>query len=76
GDHRKENVIDYFMTCLPFRNNNTIFIFDDIHWSVDMEDAWKIIKKHPEVKVTIDLFQLGVVFFRTELSKQDFVIKF
>lgn len=76
GNHRKDKTLDYFNLCLKKVNNNTIFVFDDIHWSAGMEEAWEIIKSHAEVKVTIDLFLMGIVFFRKELSKQDFMIRY
>ncbi len=76
GNHKKEKTLEYFNICLPYVNNNTIFVFDDIHWSTGMEEAWQIIKEHEEVKVSIDLFFMGLVFFRKELSKQDFIIRF
>ena len=56
--------------------NETIFVFDDIHCSNGMTKAWEEIKKHPKVTSTIDLFFLGIVFFNTDLSKEDFVLKF
>jgi hypothetical protein len=40
-----------------------------------MEEAWEIIKNHEEVKVTIDTFQWGIVFFREEQEKEHFVIR-
>lgn len=76
GNHTKEATVRYFEACLAKANNNTIFIFDDIHWSDEMEHAWGYIQKHPKTKVCIDLFQFGVVFFRKELSKQNFTIRF
>ena len=41
-----------------------------------MEEAWKVICRHPKVKVTIDIYQMGFVFFREELSKEDFILRF
>lgn len=76
GNHRKEPTLNYFNHCLAYANNDSIFIFDDIHWSEDMEEAWEVIKKHPQVTVTIDLFFLGLVFFRKEQAKENFVIRF
>jgi predicted O-methyltransferase YrrM len=76
GDHRKIPLIDYFKTALPYMRNDTIFIFDDIHWSAEMENAWEFIKNHSQVKVTLDLYQFGIVFFRKELQKQDFLVRF
>ena len=73
GDHRKEPVIDYFEDCLKKAHNNTVFIFDDIHWSKGMEQAWAYIRNHDQVSLTIDLFFSGYVFFRNEFhEKQHF----
>lgn len=75
GNHSKEATLNYFELLLPTINNETVWIFDDIHWSVDMEEAWKIIKNHPKVTVTIDTFQWGIVFFRYEQEKEHFTIR-
>jgi predicted O-methyltransferase YrrM len=76
GNHKKEATLRYFDECLGHIGNNTIFVFDDIHWSRDMELAWTNIREHPSVRVTVDLFDMGIVFFRKELSKEDFVLNF
>lgn len=75
GNHSKKATLEYFEILLPTITNETIWIFDDIHWSKDMEEAWGIIKKHPFVTVTVDTFQWGLVFFRKEQEKEHFVIK-
>lgn len=75
GNHSKKATLNYFEFLLPTITNNSVWIFDDIHWSKDMEDAWEIIKNHPKVRVTIDTFQWGIVFFRTEQEKEHFVIR-
>ena len=76
GNHQKEATINYFNWCVEQANNETIFVFDDIHWSGGMTEAWEAIKKHPKVTSTIDLFFVGIVFFNSDLSKEDFVLKF
>lgn len=75
GNHSKKATLDYFEQLLPTITNETVWIFDDIHWSKDMEEAWETIKKHPKVKVTIDTFQWGFVFFRAEQEKEHFTIR-
>ena len=75
GNHSKEATLEYFELLLPTINNETVWIFDDIHWSKGMEAAWEIIKSHPNVTVSIDTFQWGLVFFRTEQPKEHFVIR-
>ena len=74
GNHSKKATLDYFEALLPTISNDSVWIFDDIHWSADMEEAWEIIKNHPKVSVTIDTFQWGIVFFRAEQKKEHFII--
>lgn len=77
GNHRKEPTTRYFNDLLTKIQNDSIMVFDDIHWSVEMEGAWEIIKKHPSVRCSIDLFFIGIIFFRAEFKeKQEFVIRF
>ena len=75
GNHRKEPTLSYFEKLLPLVHNDSVMILDDIHWSKEMEEAWEEIKKHPSVKVTIDTFFQGFVFFRREQVKEHFVIR-
>lgn len=77
GNHRYKPTINYFRTALPYMHNHSIIIFDDIHWSREMEQAWEEIKNAPEVTLSIDLFFVGIVFFRKEFKiKQHFSIRF
>ncbi len=71
GNHRYEPTIQYFTQCLKYINSNSILIFDDIHWSDEMERAWKEIQDTPSVKLTIDLFWCGIVFFRNENKEKE-----
>ena len=77
GNHRKEPTERYFKELLAKTNNDSILVFDDIHWSSEMEAAWGAIKKGVSVTCSIDLFFIGMVFFRKEFKeKQHFVIRF
>jgi len=77
GNHRQEPTENYFHQLLTKINNDSIFVFDDIHWSNEMEAAWNTIKKHPSVSCSIDLFFIGIVFFRKEFKEnQHFIIRF
>jgi predicted O-methyltransferase YrrM len=77
GNHRYEPTVNYFHQFLSKSHNQTILVFDDIHWSREMEEAWEEIKQHASVQYTVDIFFLGFVFFRKEFKvKQDFSIRF
>ncbi|MDA6068543.1 class I SAM-dependent methyltransferase [Flavobacterium sp. AC] len=75
GNHSKKATLAYFDLLLTTITNDSVWIFNDIHWSPEMEDAWELIKNHPKVTVTIDTFQWGFVFFRYEQEKEHFVIR-
>ena len=76
GNHQEKPTISYLENSLKYANNNTIFIFDDIHWSKGMENAWEHIKRHKKITLTIDLFYIGIVFLKSELSKENYTIRF
>jgi len=76
GKQTKEAALNYFRKCLPKLSENSILIFDDIYRNKGMKDAWKQIKAHSEVSITIDLFQIGLVFVRKAQAKEDFIIRF
>lgn len=76
GNHTKEATLNYFQWCLPKVSENSLLIFDDIYWSKGMKEAWTDIKNHPDVTVTIDLFWIGLVYFKKGQAKEHFKIKY
>jgi predicted O-methyltransferase YrrM len=77
GNHRKKPVLEYFDAFLNKTSPASLIVVHDIHWSAEMEEAWTIIRGHPGVKMSIDLFSAGLIFFREEFKvKQEFIIRF
>ena len=77
GNHRFEPTIRYFNMMKPNLHEYSVVVFDDIHWSKEMEQAWAAIKEDDCVTLTIDLFFIGLVFFRKEQKKkQHFIVQF
>ena len=77
GNHRYEPTLRYFHLLMAHMPAPAVLIFDDIHWSAEMERAWAAIRADPQVYMTIDLFFIGLVFLRDEFKvKQDFTIRF
>ena len=71
GNHRKQATIDYFEMALTKADDDSVFVFDDIHWNEEMEEAWDHIRHHSKVRISIDLFFIGIVFFRSEQKQQE-----
>ncbi|NSL90591.1 O-methyltransferase [Chitinophaga solisilvae] len=77
GNHRKEPTLAYFEQCLQHIHEYSVLIFDDIHWTPEMEAAWHTIQENSQVTMTIDLFFIGLVFFRKDFKiKQHFTLKY
>jgi predicted O-methyltransferase YrrM len=77
GNHRKKPVLEYFEKFLHKISGSSLIIIHDIHWSREMEEAWESIQRDPRVKMSIDIFSAGLVFFRDEFKvKQQFIIRF
>jgi predicted O-methyltransferase YrrM len=77
GNHTKQATLQYFELCLAKANENSIFIFDDIYWSKEMTEAWQHIIQHPQITLSIDVYQFGICFFRKDkLAKEHFVLRY
>ena len=73
--HKNQITLKTFNTCLKTINNNSFFIFNDIYGSSETIKNWLSIKNHPKVKISLDLFYFGVIFFRKEQVKEHFKIR-
>lgn len=76
GNHRYEATIKYFDQIIEKANVGSVIVLDDIHWSKDMEKAWNEIRKNKKVSISIDLYQMGLIFLREGAEKQDFWIRY
>lgn len=76
GNHTKEATLRYFEQVLPYCNENSILIFDDISWSEGMNEAWHTIIADERVRISVDICKKGFVFFRKGIEKQDFTIRY
>ena len=75
GNHRMAPTLSYFARLKAHAHRGTVLIFDDIHWSAEMSAAWESIKADPDVTVTLDLFRMGIVLFKSARVKQDFAVR-
>ncbi len=72
----EDDTWDYLVDCLNYKTADSVFVFEGIHHNKAMEDAWEEIKGNEDVSVTLDLYCIGMVFFREGIEKQDFVLKY
>lgn len=76
GNHRKKPLLRYFNVIADFSDAKTVVIIDDINYSREMNEAWNVLKQHTKVSVAIDLFQMGILFFREGISRSDYTIRY
>jgi predicted O-methyltransferase YrrM len=76
GNHRKEPVLNYFNQVADMSDNNSVVIIDDIYSSWEMAEAWREIKNHKNVTVTVDIFRMGIVFFREGMNHFNYVVRY
>ncbi|MFC5625743.1 O-methyltransferase [Algoriphagus winogradskyi] len=74
--HTYEATIHYFDQILKKTHSHSIVAIGDIHWSKEMELAWKEIKMKPEVKLSLDFYECGIVFFNYSGPKAEYVLDY
>jgi len=76
GNHHKEPVIRYFNRLTQFADSKTVIIIDDINYSKEMAEAWEEIKLNEKVSVSIDIYRMGICFFREGINHNNYIIRY
>jgi predicted O-methyltransferase YrrM len=76
ANHRYDPTVRYVRSILGKAGDEAILILDDIYWSKGMHKAWKEIIQWPEVRVSIDLFHMGILLLRKDIQENRMKIKF
>jgi predicted O-methyltransferase YrrM len=74
GNHRGDALKRYVTNLRPQLRDGGCFVIDDIHWSPDMQQAWDEISQHEDYQLSIDLFELGLLFTGRDMVKQHFTL--
>ncbi len=74
ANHRYDPTLRYVRQAISAASDQLICVIGDIYWSPEMTRAWQDIKKLEEVTVSADLFDVGVLFFKKELTKEHYVL--
>jgi hypothetical protein len=58
-------------------HSNSCIILHGIHSDSTMEAGWNLLKKHSNIRLTIDVFSIGILFCRTAQKEQEhFIIRY
>jgi predicted O-methyltransferase YrrM len=76
GNHHYEPTVDYVRKLLDRAGDEAVIVMDDIYWSRGMQRAWKEVSSWTEVRVSVDLFHMGILLLRKDLPKSRIKIKF
>jgi predicted O-methyltransferase YrrM len=76
GDHRGEAVLKNVQMLLPSLSENGCMVIDDINWSGDMNQCWKELCASNDFNLSMDLFELGLLFRAPGMAKQHFVARY
>lgn len=75
GHHTYDASLHYFGAVLPRLNPGAVFILDDIYWSPGMALAWRQLCAHPAVSLSIDIYEMGLLFVGRPQARQHFVLR-
>lgn len=76
ANHQYQATINYYKLAKSKVHKNTIIVFDDIHWSEGMQQAWNEIRQDPDIRLAIDIFHMGIIWFNTDIPKQHYIVAF
>lgn len=76
-DTKPGDWLKLFNKYLPHIKNNSCMLVAGIHKTKHHSGRWKRLYRHPRVMMSVDLYGVGLLFFRKEFKeKQHFVLKY
>ena len=75
ANHTYVSTCEYFDVLAGKVREKSVIVVDDIHYSEEMEKAWKAICADERVTSTIDLYQMGLVFFDKHYWKRHYTMR-
>ena len=75
ANHTYTSTLAYFTVLAKKVHAKSVIVVDDIHYNPEMERAWKEICADERVTSTMDLYQMGLVFFDKHYWKRHYGIR-
>ncbi len=76
ANHTYSGTMEAFNQIKEKVRPTSILAIGDIHWSTEMEKAWKEIIHKEDVKLSLDFFECGIIFFDAPVPKDNYVLGF
>ena len=75
ANHTLDATMRYVNCLLPRMTEKGVIVIDDIHYSEEMEQAWKALKDDERVTTTMDLYHVGLLFVDPHYLKRHYIIR-
>jgi predicted O-methyltransferase YrrM len=75
ANHTSQALERYFNWLVTYISENGLIIIDDIRWSMDMNKSWNNLCKHPDVSVSLEFRDIGVLFIKTKHTRQHYILE-
>lgn len=66
----------YFNTIMPLLHQNSVVVISDIYWSRQMTKLWEELKGLPNVSMSMDFYECGVLFFHRAGARDHFILNY
>ena len=76
ADALKQRPVSYLEKIIPSIHDDSVIIFTNIYRNASTRQSWEQLKLNQQVRVTIDLFYIGLIFFKPGMSKEDFRVRY
>lgn len=67
---------EMYAKCEQKLHAGSVVVVDAIHRSEAARTLWQQLKADEKVRVTIDVFSYGIIYYNEELQKEDYVLRF
>jgi predicted O-methyltransferase YrrM len=76
ANHTYDSTLNSLKSLLQKVRSGSIIAIGDIHWSVQMQSAWNEIIEFQEVRLSLDFYEVGILFFEFPGDKEHWVLDF
>lgn len=76
ANHTYEHTMSYFNQIMERVHKESIVVIGDIHWSRVMNQAWRQLIASEQIRLSLDFYECGVLFFRDGLEKKHHILHY